>query len=236
MNDIKIIFEDEDFLIINKPSGITVNRADTTKDELTLQDFLDKKDPLDESLDKETDFYQRHGIVHRIDKETSGILIVAKNLESFLNLQSQFKERKVSKTYIALVHGRVEPDEGDINVPVGRLPWNRKRFGVLAGGKEAITHFKVIEKYNKQFTLLELSPKTGRTHQIRVHLKYFNHPIFGDFLYAGRKTSRDDRKILDRFFLHAKKITFFHPRTGKSVSFEAELPYELKTALDYVKN
>lgn len=236
MNDIKVIFEDNDILVIDKPSGVIVNRADTTKNEFTVQDFLDKRDPLDQSQDKETDFYKRHGIVHRIDKETSGILLIAKNIESFTNLQAQFKERKVSKTYIALVHGRVAQDEGDINVPVGRLPWNRKRFGVLAGGKEAVTHFKVIQKFNKQFTLLELNPKTGRTHQIRVHLKYLNHPIFGDLLYAGRKTSRDDRKVLERFFLHAKKITFFHPQTGKSVSFEAELPHELQSALDYVSD
>lgn len=236
MSNIRIIFEDDDILVLDKPSGITVNRADTTKNEFTVQDFLDERDPLDSLLDRETDFYKRHGIVHRIDKETSGILVVAKNLESFINLQAQFKERKVNKTYIALVHGRVEAEEGDINVPVGRLPWNRKRFGVLAGGREAVTHFKVIRKFNKQYTLLELNPKTGRTHQIRVHLKYFNHPIFGDFLYAGRKTSRDDRKVLERFFLHAKKITFFHPQTGKSVSFEADLPHELQSALDYVSD
>lgn len=236
MNDIKIIYEDNDIIIINKPSKVTVNRADTTKNEPTVQDFLDKKYPLENSLDKDTDFYKRHGIVHRIDKETSGILVVAKNIESFINLQAQFKDRKVSKTYIALVHGHVEPEEGDISVPVGRLPWNRKRFGVLAGGKEATTHYKVLQKFDKPFTLLELSPKTGRTHQIRVHLKYFNHPIFGDFLYAGRKTSRDDRKILERFFLHAKSISFFHPKDKREVTFEAELPHELQTTIDYVKN
>lgn len=236
MNDIKIIHEDTDIIIINKPSGVIVNRADTTKNEFTLQDFLDEKYLLDENLDKDTDFYKRHGIVHRIDKETSGVLIVAKNIESFTNLQAQFKERRVSKTYIALVHGHVEPEEGDISVPVGRLPWNRKRFGVLAGGKEATTHYKVIEKFEKPFSLLELNPKTGRTHQIRVHLKYFNHPIFGDFLYAGRKTSREDRKVLERFFLHAKSISFFHPNDGRKVRFEAELPHELLTTIDYIKN
>lgn len=236
MNDIKIIYIDNDILVIDKPSGITVNNADTTKGQFTVQDYLQEKFPFSNPTNDESDFYKRAGIVHRIDKETSGILVVARNKESFENLQSQFKERKVNKTYIALVHGHVDSKEGEISVPVGRLPWNRKRFGVLAGGREAITFYKVLEKYQKPFTLLELTPKTGRTHQIRVHLKYFNHPIFGDFLYAGRKTSRQDRKVLERFFLHAQKINFFHPKTQKKVEFESPLPLELKQVLEVVGN
>jgi 23S rRNA pseudouridine1911/1915/1917 synthase len=239
MNDIKVIFEDQDFLVLDKPSGVTVNRAETTKEELTVQDYLEEKFRNNEAwltADKESDFYQRAGFVHRIDKETSGILVVAKNPVSFENLQAQFKERNVSKTYIALVHGHVQLPEGEIVVPVGRLPWNRKRFGVLAGGKEATTYYKVIKTFEKPFTLLELNPKTGRTHQIRVHLKYFNHPIFGDSLYAGRKTSRDDRKILERVFLHAQKISFSHPKTGERIGFESPLPYELQSVLNYLEN
>lgn len=236
MNDIKIIYIDDDILVIDKPSGITVNNAETTKGQFTVQDYLEGKFPFSNPTNDESDFYKRAGIVHRIDKETSGILVVARNKESFENLQSQFKERKVNKTYIALVHGHVDSKEGEISVPVGRLPWNRKRFGVLAGGREAVTFYKVLKKYKKPFTLLELTPKTGRTHQIRVHLKYFNHPIFGDFLYAGRKTSRQDRKVLERFFLHAQKINFFHPKTKKKVEFESPLPLELKQALEIVGN
>lgn len=236
MNDIKIIYIDDDILVIDKPSGITVNNAETTKGQFTVQDYLEGKFPFSNPTNDESDFYKRAGIVHRIDKETSGILVVARNKESFENLQSQFKERKVNKTYIALVHGHVDSKEGEISVPVGRLPWNRKRFGVLAGGREAVTFYKVLHKYQKPFTLLELTPKTGRTHQIRVHLKYFNHPIFGDFLYAGRKTSRQDRKVLERFFLHAQKINFFHPKTKKKVEFESPLPLELKQALEIVGN
>ena len=239
MNDIKIIFEDRDFLVLDKPSGITVNKADTTKDEFTVQDFLEEKFRTNDkwlTADKESDFYKRAGFVHRIDKETSGILIVAKNLESFANLQAQFKNREVSKTYVALVHGCIDVSEGEIVVPIGRLPWNRQRFGVLAGGKEAATYYKVIKTFAKPFTLLELNPKTGRTHQIRVHLKYFNHPIFGDSLYAGRKTSRDDRKILERVFLHAQKISFLHPKTGERVIFESPLPYELQSVLNYLEH
>lgn len=233
MNKIEIIYEDDDILVINKPSGLTVNKAETTVNQYTLQDFLQENYPIKES--SEDDFYKRNGIVHRLDKETSGILLVAKNKQSFENLQLQFKERKVNKTYVALVHGHIDSEEGDINVPVGRLPWNRKRFGVLVGGKEAITHYKVLKQFSKPFTLLELAPKTGRTHQIRVHLQYFNHPIFGDLLYAGRKTSRQDRKILERFFLHAEKISFYHPKTGKLIEFLAPLPLELKNVISLIE-
>lgn len=236
MNTIKIIYEDNNLIVLDKPAGITVNKSDTTKDEKTVQDFVAEMNPLNETEDKNSDFFLRNGIVHRIDKETSGILLVAKNKEAFASLQLQFKERRVHKTYIALSHGKVVSDSGEIVVPVGRLPWNRKRFGVLAGGKDAITSYKVIERFEKPFTLLELNPKTGRTHQIRVHLKYFNHPIFGDYLYAGRKTSRDDRKILERVFLHAHKISFENPQSGEVMSFESPLPFELEQTLNYVRH
>lgn len=238
MSDIKVLYEDDDILVLDKPAGVIVNKADTTKGELTVQDWLEKRFKTKFQTNEDNDFYQRTGMVHRIDKETSGILMVAKDLTSFANLQAQFKDRKVEKTYVALVHGRVEPAEGEISVPVGRLPWNRTRFGVLAGGKEAVTkyqvnsYFKSPIKQKEELTLLELYPKTGRTHQIRVHLKYINHPIFGDESYAGRKTSRDDRKILQRFFLHAKAISFFHPKTGKRVEFQSLLPEELQNVLD----
>lgn len=237
--NIGIIYEDKDLLVLDKPAGITVNKSDTTIHEETVQDWIEAR-IIDlgfriSEFDKDSDFYKRAGIAHRIDKETSGILLVAKNKESFEALQAQFKDRKVKKTYIALVHGKVEPGEGEIRVPVGRLPWNRKRFGVLAGGKEAVTRYKVIEtrykfsgKDKESLSLLELNPETGRTHQIRVHLKYINHPIFADFLYAGRKTSRDDRKDLERVFLHAGGISFYHPKTGEQISFESRLPEELK--------
>ena len=239
MNEIKIIYEDDSLIVLDKQFGIPANNSETTKDEFTIQDYLEKKYSFFNSKnakEEDPDFYKRNGIVHRIDKETSGILVVAKSKEIFENLQAQFKERKVSKTYVALVHGHVSPPEGDIVVPVGRLPWDRKKFGVLAGGKEAETHYKVLKQYKRAFTLLELNPKTGRTHQIRVHLKYFNHPIFGDFLYAGRKTSRDDRKLLDRFFLHAQKISFFYPNTSDKVEFESDLSPELKKVLETIKN
>ena len=234
MNDIKVLYEDNDVLVLDKPSGITVNNSETTKKELTVQDFVENMLHIRSqkpSGEEKIDFYDRSGIIHRIDKETSGILLVAKNKESFEALQRQFKEREVSKTYVALAHGSVSPEEGEIVVPVGRLPWNRKRFGVLAGGKEAYTFYKVLERFGSIFTLLELNPKTGRTHQIRVHLKYVNHPIFGDEFYAGRKTARADRKMLERFFLHAHKISFIHPKTGKRMEIESPLSPELESLL-----
>lgn len=244
MNNIKIISEDEDLLVIDKPAGITVNRADTTKDEPTVQEWVEDYLKLVAVKNSESEFDNRAGIVHRIDKETSGILLVAKTQESFINLQAQFKDRLVEKSYVALAHGLITPNEGEISVPVGRLPWNRKRFGVLAGGKEAVTKYHVLstfqfsasKKQSEQLTLLELSPKTGRTHQIRVHLKYINHPIFADPLYAGRKTARDDRKILPRVFLHAAKISFLHPKIGKRVSYESPLPHELESFVKNLKN
>ena len=151
MSDIKVIYEDDNILVLDKPAGAIVNKADTTKNEITVQDWLEEKWQIANSqwqiADRETDFYKRAGIVHRIDKETSGILIVAKNPASFANLQAQFKDREVEKAYVALAHGRIEPAEGEISVPGGRLPWNRTRFGVLAGGKEATTHYKVISSF-----------------------------------------------------------------------------------------
>jgi 23S rRNA pseudouridine1911/1915/1917 synthase len=246
----KVIFEDEGLLVLDKPAGMVVNRSDTTKGETTLQDFVEEHlklpkaaprafDPNFKNLDYQEqaklDFVNRAGIVHRLDKETSGIILVAKTADSFFNLQSQFKDRKVQKTYVALAHGKIEPEVGIVDVEVGRLPWNRKRFGVLSGGRGSITQYKVLSimyyvsgKEKEPLTLVELNPKTGRTHQIRVHLQYIKHPIFGDPLYAGRKTSKNDRKLLPRVFLHAAKISFFHPKTGVQLSFESPLSEDLQ--------
>ena len=252
----EVIFEDEDMLVLDKPAGMIVNRADTTKDLATVQDFVEKylkiRIPKHEVRNKSEgsndrngfefrdlnfEFTNRVGIVHRLDKETSGILLVAKTLKAFINLQAQFKERKVKKTYVALTHGKIEPAEGEINVPVGRLPWNRKRFGVIADGRESVTKYKTINNFqltmnHELLTLVELYPKTGRTHQIRIHLQYIHHPIFADSLYAGRKTGRQDRKLLPRIFLHASKISFFHPKTNELISFETPLPRDLNNFLE----
>ena len=254
--EVKIIFEDEDLLVLDKPAGMVVNRSDTTKGEVTLQDWIEKYLKIPAVLPQELqrkgvnyeeqarlDFKSRAGIVHRLDKETSGIILVAKNAEAFINLQAQFRERKVQKTYLALSHGEVNPKEGEINVSVGRLPWNRKRFGVVAEGRESVTEYKVLSikylasgKNREPLSLIELYPKSGRTHQIRVHLQYIKHPIFADSLYAGRKTSRNDRKLLSRIFLHASKISFFHPGNNKQLTFESPLPQDLETFLKNINS
>lgn len=234
---IPILHEDEALLVIDKPANVTVNRSETTVNQVTVQEWVEEKlslKELSEHTNQDHDFYKRGGIVHRLDKETSGILLIAKSIDAFENLQKQFKERTVKKSYISLAHGKIIPEEGEINVPVGRLPWNRKQFGILPGGRESKTLYKVLEYYHsvkELLTLVELYPESGRTHQIRVHLKYINHPVFSDFLYAGRKTSRKDRNVLPRVFLHAAKISFIHPGTGDIVSFESPLPRELSSFL-----
>lgn len=231
-----ILLEDSDVLVIEKPAGLVVNRADTTKDVVTVQEWAETKiqEPKTKNQNGGSDFYKRGGVVHRLDKETSGVLIIAKNEESFENLQKQFKEGRVKKTYIALCHGEIKPSEGEINIPIGRLPWNRMRFGVLPQGREARSKYKVLSiKYmesngiREPLSLVEVYPETGRTHQIRVHMQYIGHPIFADELYAGRKIAKRDRKLLPRHFLHASKISFTHPKTDETISFESFLPSDL---------
>lgn len=229
---LQVLYEDDAILIINKPAGLIVNRSDTTIHEKTIQDFIEESEMVViQGGDKESDFVKRSGIVHRIDKETSGILLVAKTSTAFSELQRQFKDRVVEKRYVALVHGTLSPKSGEIHLPVARLPWNRKRFGIVAGGKDSITFYTTTDTYvaknGEVLSLMELSPKTGRTHQIRVHMKYMNHPIYSDMLYGGRKVSIQDRKILPRVFLHASKISFLHPITKKTVSVTSKLPDEL---------
>ncbi len=243
MNSPTVIFEDVDIMVVDKPAGMVVNRADSAQYVKTLQEWIEEKlkvkRPLIDSqtdemlkIDEKSDFYRRSGIVHRLDKETSGLIIIAKNASSFQNLQAQFKEGNVSKTYHALVHGRLSSEIGEIKLPIGRLPWNKMRFGVFPAGRESRTLYKVlwVKKFGaepEEMSYVEVYPKTGRTHQIRVHFQYLRHPIFADELYAGRKTSKKDRKHLARHFLHAVKITFTHPTTHENVEFESSLPQDL---------
>lgn len=236
--DIPVIYEDEDLLVIDKPSGIVVNRAESVKGE-TVQDWAEGKITnlqIYKSTNDNKDFVDRAGIVHRIDKETSGLLLIAKNPKVFRELQRQFKERIVKKKYIALIHGKLVPAEGEIRAPVGRLPWNRERFGIVPGGKESVTKYIVngpsFVVHGEEVSLVELYPETGRTHQIRVHLKYVNHPIIGDYLYAGRIVSRRDREWAPRVMLHAGKIQFIHPASGKVVDFEAPMPDDMNRILN----
>lgn len=231
MLDPKIIFEDDSFFVVEKPSGWITNEASNTTTQPVLQTWM--KTNFDYPL--KGNFETRDGIVHRLDKETSGILLVAKTKEAFEELQRQFKERLVHKTYIALVHGKVLLDEGVIDETVGRLPWRKDRFGVMPDGRDAVTSYKKVNDYtseNGEYSLLELKPKTGRTHQIRIHLKHIGHPIVGDEFYAGRKTARKDRRWCGRLFLHAGEIKFFHPVTKKEVQFTANLSADLQEVLE----
>lgn len=232
----KVIFEDESLMVMDKPAGWIVNEAETTTNQVTVQEWVEKN--IKSQISKRKDF--RNGIVHRLDKETSGILLVAKTKEAFEELQRQFKSREVRKTYTALVHGKVEPKEGEIRTTVGRLPWHRDRFGVIPGGRESNTNYKVISYYLlpttnfphlKDYSLVEFYPKTGRTHQIRIHSKYIGHPIVSDDFYAGRKTVRADKKWCPRLFLHASGISFTHPKSNKKVDFESKLPKDLTESL-----
>ncbi len=242
---IRILYQDGDLTVIDKPAGVTVNRADTVG-EGTVQDWAEKKILNDKyrilnekinSVKKDNSvfsiqysvFHSRSGIVHRLDKETSGCLIIAKTPAAFAELQRQFKDREVKKEYLALVHGKVEPSSGAIRVPLSRSRLDRQKFTVSSGGRMAETSYEVISYYSlllTPYSLLRLFPKTGRTHQIRVHLKYFGHPIVADAKYGGKRAAAD-RPWCPRMFLHAAKITFIHPLSGKSLSIEAPLPADL---------
>ena len=226
----KFIFEDENFLVIDKPYGITVNNAETNSNQKTIQKWIDTRQNKGRTL-VSTEFYEKSGIVHRLDKDTSGVLVIAKTESAYLNLKSQFQSRLAGKKYLALVHGIVDPAAGTINAPIERNPFNRMKFGIFPGGREAETRYKILTAL-KTFTLLEITPKTGRTHQIRVHMKYINHPIVSDPIYGGRKQNREDLKFCPRLFLHAQSLTIKHPITNELLTFTSPLPEELQKVLN----
>lgn len=219
----KVIFEDEWLLVVDKPSGMVVNRCETQKENMTLEDWLEAKKI---GLDAE-----RNGIVHRLDKETSGLLVVAKTQAVMDQLQAAFKQRQVQKEYFALVHGRVLPGEGEINMPITRNPFNRKRFGVFAGGRESMTHYKTERNFGDDYTLVRVQPKSGRTHQIRVHFKYLNHPLVSDDLYGGRKTARNDRRWCPRLWLQAAGLSLIHPQTQQKMHWQVPVAADLQESL-----
>lgn len=229
-----IIFEDEHLIVINKPAGWIVNSTSTSLDQPVIQDWLKKN--FDFPIAKSWDY--RSGIVHRLDKDTSGVLLIAKTSDNFEALQNLFRERKVKKRYTALVHGHVSPASGTIEVQVGRLPWNRRRFGVVPGGRDSLTRYNVDSEYSlgeKKYSLVSFFPETGRTHQIRIHAKHIGHPIVSDSFYAGRKTSRKDQLWCPRIFLHASEISFPDPVTGGVRVFSAAIPDDLAAALSILE-
>jgi 23S rRNA pseudouridine1911/1915/1917 synthase len=235
----KIIFEDDQVLVIEKPAGLVVNRAATVK-EKTLQDWLAQRLQFFAGENENKEFSKRTGLVHRLDKETSGLMVVAKTAAAYEFLVKQFKERKVLKKYLALIHGCLKPLVGDIQAPIKRHPRNRFRFGVFVDGRPAVTHYQVLAYYEhpkeknkskRYYSLVEVVPKTGRTHQIRVHFSHLHYPVVSDRLYAGRKTSRQDRGWCSRLFLHAAYLEFTHVTSGKRVKFVSKLPAALALAL-----
>ncbi|MBX4205876.1 RluA family pseudouridine synthase [Candidatus Microgenomates bacterium] len=231
MQEPQIIYQDDSFMILDKPAGWIVNSAGTTTTQPVIQGWL--KDNFDYEISQNDEL--RSGVVHRLDKETSGVLIIAKTQSSFFELQRQFKERLTHKTYTALAHGIPKELEGIIKASVGRLPWRRDRFGVLQGGRDALTKYKVLKTFEKdkeKYSLFELYPETGRTHQIRIHLKYLGNPIVADNFYAGRKTARRDRLWCQRLFLHASSISFLHPQTKKKVEYKSNLSEDLQQVLN----
>lgn len=221
---IEIIYQDDDIIVVNKPKGMVVHPGNGNPDGTLVNSLMAIcKDSLS-GIGGEI----RPGIVHRLDKDTSGVLVVAKNDKAHINLSNQIKNHEVEKTYIALVRGIVKENEATINMPIGRNKNDRKKMAVEKDGKEAITNFKVLERYPKDnCTLLEVKIETGRTHQIRVHLSHIGYPVIGDEVYSNGK----NKWGIKGQCLHAKKLKFKHPITGKEMEFEAELPDYFKDVL-----
>lgn len=212
---IDIIYEDQDILVVNKPKGMVVHPANGNPDGTLVNAIMAKcKDGLS-GIGGEL----RPGIVHRLDKDTSGLLIVAKNDQAHIKMSEQIKNREVKKIYIALVKGIVKENEATIQMPIGRSQQDRKKMAVRKDGKEAVTHFKVLKRYLHN-TLLELKIDTGRTHQIRVHMAQIGHPVVGDMVYSKGKNEFG----VEGQMLHAKRLEFMHPITGKKLILEAPLP------------
>lgn len=219
---VEIVYEDKDIIVVNKPKGLVVHPANGNWDGTLVNAIMAIcKDSLS-GIGGEI----RPGIVHRLDKDTSGLLIIAKNDDAHINMSNQIKDRKVKKIYYALVRGVVPENEATIDMPIGRSTKDRKKMAVNKNGKEAITHFKVIERFDK-YTLLEVKIDTGRTHQIRVHLSEIGYPVVGDEVYSNGKNEFGVHGQL----LHAKCLDFNHPITGKKMHLEAELPQEFVNVL-----
>jgi len=251
-----ILFEDDGLLVVNKPAGLVVNRAETVFT-ATIQDWMEAQawygtsgsteawsDPELVALYK-----SRSGMVHRLDKDTSGVLLLAKNPTTMIELMRQFRDRETEKTYLALVHGKFSVQQGIIKLPLGRSQGDRERFAVDPDGKESETAYEVMEYFSlapksvKQkearsyqgFSLVRLQPKTGRTHQIRVHMGFIKHPLVGDLKYVGRKRSRIDEQWCARQFLHAEKLCFTNPKDMKRVCYTSSLQADLEAVLSALK-
>jgi 23S rRNA pseudouridine1911/1915/1917 synthase len=226
-----LLYEDDDLAVVDKPAGMVCHSGAGIHSGTLVNALLFRMQtlPAGDSL--------RPGIVHRLDKLTSGLLVVAKNDRSLRSLASQFKNREVKKEYLALVYGKPKPPKGTIDMPLGRDPVDRKKISVRARrARSAITHYEIYRDY-KAFALLRTRIETGRTHQIRVHLSQIGHPVVGDMLYGGNRAKNLPLEMrravegLNRHFLHASSISFKHPQSGNVLSFYSPLPQELESFL-----
>ena len=231
-----ILYEDADIAVINKPAGMVCHAGAGVRSGTLVNALLYHMGPLDAGDP------QRPGIVHRLDKLTSGVMLVAKNKQAHRQLSHQFKSREVKKEYLALVHGRPTPDSGTIDLPLGRDPRDRKKISVRARRKRsAITHYAILESFGP-VSLLRVRIETGRTHQIRVHLAQKGHPVVGDAVYSGDRSKNLPTRLLaatremHRPFLHSNRVEFQHPRTGELRLFIAPLPAELERFLSLLRS
>ena len=222
--DIDIVYQDEDVVVVNKKQGMVVHPSLGHATGTLVNALLYHVKDLSGINGK-----IRPGIVHRIDKDTSGLLVVAKNDKAHEKLAEQLQEKTAKREYIGLVHGVIPNEKGTIDAPIGRDPKNRKKYTVIEGGKPAVTHFEVIERF-AEYTLLKLQLETGRTHQIRVHLAYIGHKMAGDPLYGPRKTLEGKGQ-----FLHAAKLAFIHPSTEELMEFEAPMPEVFEEMINWVR-
>ena len=219
-----IVYEDKDVIVINKDRGMVVHPAPGNYKDTLVNALLYHCKDL-----STINGVKRPGIVHRLDKDTSGLIMVAKNDFAHNFLADQLKDKTASRVYVALVHGNVHVNKGVINAPIGRDPKSRVKMAAVANGKEAITEFTVL-KYYKDFTLVECRLKTGRTHQIRVHMSYIGYPLVGDPLYGPRKLRYGDKQ-----YLHAKELSFIHPASKERVTFKTEMPKYFEEFLNSIK-
>ncbi|MQW23793.1 MULTISPECIES: RluA family pseudouridine synthase [unclassified Lactococcus] len=223
---LEIVYQDADVAVINKPQGMVVHPAAGHADGTLVNALMYHIDDL-----SGINGTIRPGIVHRIDKDTSGLLMIAKNDQAHESLAAQLKAKTNKRRYLAIVHGEMPNDRGIIEAPIGRNPKDRKKQAVIADGKPAVTHFEVVERF-AGYTLLALELETGRTHQIRVHMAYIGHPVAGDPLYGPKNTLVPNKGQ----FLHAETLGFEHPKTGEWLEFKAELPEIFQKTLERLRN
>ena len=231
-----IVYEDDDLIVVNKPAGIVVHPAAGVSSGTLANALAFHFEKLSTSGG-----VARPGIVHRLDKGTSGLMVVAKTESAHENIADQFRDREIFKSYVALVHGQVEKRTGQIDQPIARDRGNRTRMAVVRGGRPSVSIYRVRKRFER-FTLLNIELKTGRTHQIRVHLAWLKHPVVGDDAYgSGRDKTIPDHQFrmviakLGRQFLHAEQLGFRHPKTGADMRFTADLPTELQAVLSEIK-